>query len=688
MARRGCRPDESSAPHDYPDRRGPRRHRAPRLPDRPPRLRPGGGRRPPAPGRRRARVASPPRPGRAAAGVAGGRHVRAGPRDPRGRRGQRRRAAGRRRPPSRRARRRGPARRGGHALPARRARARAGDSARRAAHERRAPHRGPRTAARARERSRRRGRGAADRPQHGPQRHLARGDRALPGGALRARRRGCAPRRRLRAGGRVSRPPEVAALRARMAELSDLHSISMLLFWDQQTMMPPAGAAARAERSATIALAIHARESDPALGALLDALEPWAAGEDPDSDDVRLVQWTRRDFEKSVRVPAELAAEMSKAKALGQQVDLRHPYVACFEGPDHPYDALLDDFEPGLTTAELRPLLAELRDALVPLVAAAGDPEQDRNDGAFFGPFTAEAQRVAVLDVLERVGFDPDAWRLDPAVHPFASGLAPDDVRLTTKYDEQDFAVALYSALHEFGHGLYEAAVDRHLFRTTLDDPVSLGVHESQSRMWENVIGRSRPFCAWLLPRLAETLPGALDGLDAGRLYRAVNTVQPSLIRTEADETTYNLHIVLRFELELALTEGTLSIDELPAAWDEGMQRLLGVEVPGPADGVLQDVHWSAGLLGYFPTYTLGNLIAAQLWDKLADDVPDVDDLLERGEFAPIREWLREHVHRHGRKFPQRELLRRVTDQDLRVEPFLRYLREKLADSGVLAQTA
>jgi len=507
----------------------------------------------------------------------------------------------------------------------------------------------------------------------------------------------------------VTKPSEVAALRARMAELSDLHGVSMLLFWDQQTMMPAAGAAARAERSATIALAIHARESDPELGALLDALEPWAAGEDPDSDDVRLVYWARRDFEKSVRVPAELTAEISKANALGQQawqearaandfgrfrdalarqIELRHRYVACFDGHEHPYDALLDDFEPGLTTAELRPLFAELRDALVPIVAAAGDPEQIRNGGAFLGRFGADAQRIAVLDVLEGIGFDPDSMRLDPTVHPFAAAIAPDDIRLTTKYDEQDFAVALYCGLHEFGHGLYQARVDRSLFRTTLDDPVSLGVHESQSRLWENVIGRSRPFCAWLVPRLAARLPAALNGLDAEGLYRAVNTVQPSLIRTEADETTYNLHIILRFELELALTEGTLAVDDLPAAWDEGMQRLLGVEVTGPAEGVLQDVHWSAGHLGYFPTYTLGNLLAAQLWVRLQDDLPDVDELLERGDFGPVREWLREHVHRHGRKFPPRELVRRVTRSDLTIDPFLRYLREKLTDSGVLAPTA
>jgi carboxypeptidase Taq len=324
----------------------------------------------------------------------------------------------------------------------------------------------------------------------------------------------------------------------------------------------------------------------------------------------------------------------------------------------------------------------------VPLVAAAGDADQQRNDGAFHGEFDADSQRISVLDVLEALGYEPDAWRLDPALHPFASGIALDDVRLTTRYDEQDFAVALYSALHEFGHGLYEAQVSRQLLRTTLDDPVSLGVHESQSRLWENTIGRARPFCTWLLPRVNATLPGALDGLDATALYRAVNTVQPSLIRIEADETTYNLHIILRFELEVGLMEGAITVDDLPAAWDEGMERLLGITVPGPVEGVLQDVHWSAGLLGYFPTYTLGNLIAAQLWERLREDIPDVDARIERGEFQPLRAWLGEHVHTHGRKFLPRELLQRITGSDLRVDPFLRYLREKLADAGVIATAA
>jgi carboxypeptidase Taq len=502
---------------------------------------------------------------------------------------------------------------------------------------------------------------------------------------------------------------ELAALRRHMAELSDLHSVGGLLFWDQQTMMPRGGAERRGDVLGTLARVVHARETDPELSRLLDALEPWAAQQDPDSDDARLVWWIRRDFEKAVRVPADLAAEMTRAKALGQHawiearnandfgpfrdalahhVELRHRYVACFTGFEHPYDALLDDFEPGLTTAELRPLFAELRDALVPLVAAAGDPGQDRNDGAFYGEFDVEAQRIAVLDVLEAMGFDEQSWRLDPTLHPFASGIAPDDVRLTTRYDEDDFSVTLYSVLHEFGHGLYEAQVGPELKRTTLDDPVSLGVHESQSRLWENMVGRSRPYCAWLLPRLARTLPGALDGLDVGGLYRAVNTVQPSLIRTEADETTYNLHIILRFELELALIEGSLTVDDAPAAWDEAMERLLGIQVPSPVDGILQDVHWSSGLMGYFPTYTLGNLIGAQLWERLREELGDVDGQLERGEFTPLREWLRDNVHRHGRKYLPRELLRRVTGDDLRVEPFLRYLREKLADAGVLMTAA
>jgi carboxypeptidase Taq len=497
-------------------------------------------------------------------------------------------------------------------------------------------------------------------------------------------------------------PVELGALRERMAELSDLGRVHALLFWDQNTMMPPHGAGARADQSSTLELISHQRLTDPEVGRLLDALEPWAAGEDPDSDDVRLLAAVRRDHEKAVRVPAALAAEMSHADALGQQawqearaasdfsrfrdalarhVELRHRYVECFDAVEHPYDILLDDFEPGLTTAELQPLFATLRDELVGLVAGAtGGDGQARNDGAFAGPFEVDDQRRAVMAVIEAIGFDADGWRLDPAPHPFAQSLGPSDVRITTRYDLHDFGVAHFSALHEFGHGLYEAGIAPELARSPLGAPVSLGIHESQSRLWENIVGRSRPFCAWVLPSLREHLGPALGGIDAEQLYRAVNSVQRSLIRVNADETTYNLHIALRFELELALIEGALEVDDLPSAWNEGMQRLLGIEVPDDAQGVLQDVHWGAGLFGYFPTYTLGNLVAAQLWIQLLADVPDMEERIGRGELAPLRAWLGENIHRHGRKFPPRELLHRVTGDTLRPEPFLEYLRAKLAD--------
>ncbi len=500
-------------------------------------------------------------------------------------------------------------------------------------------------------------------------------------------------------------PSELTALHERATILADLGHVHSLLFWDQNTMMPPNGAPARGDQSATLETIAHERLTDPELGRLLDALEPWAAEQDPDADDVRLIRELRRDFEKAVRVPTSLAAEASRAAALGQaawmearasadfsrfrdalalQLDLRHRYVACFEGYGHPYDVLLDDFEPGMTTARLRPLLGELVDGLVPLVADVADDEPRPEGGPFGGPYAVEDQRRAVMDILEGVGFDPDGWRLDVAPHPFAQRIAPGDVRITTRYDLHDFTGAYFGSLHEFGHGLYEAGIPDRVGRSPLGSPVSQGVHESQSRLWENLVGRSRPFCAWALPRLAAHLPGALDGTTVDALYRGVNTVHRSLIRVEADETTYNLHIALRFELELALMEGTLAVDDLPHAWNDGMHRLLGLDVPDDAQGVLQDVHWGAGLIGYFPTYSLGNLMAAQLWEALRAELGELDAQLEAGDFGPLRAWLRERIHAHGRKLPPAELLHRVTGQELAVAPFMRYLRGKLADAGVL----
>jgi carboxypeptidase Taq len=264
--------------------------------------------------------------------------------------------------------------------------------------------------------------------------------------------------------------------------------------------------------------------------------------------------------------------------------------------------------------------------------------------------------------------------------------MAATDVRITTRWEPDDLAMAFYSCLHEFGHGLYEAQMDPTHYRTTLAEATGLGVHESQSRLWENLLGRSRPFCAWALPLLRRHLGGPFDAMDAGELYRMVNRVQLSLIRIEADETTYNLHVALRFELELALIEGRLAVADLPEAWDDASERLLGLRPPDVLHGVLQDVHWGSGMIGYFPTYTLGNLMAAQLWSALSADLPDLEADVTAGNFAPLRDWLREHIHRHGRKYDSRELLRRATGEELSVEPWLAYLEGKLLDAGLLAE--
>jgi carboxypeptidase Taq len=303
----------------------------------------------------------------------------------------------------------------------------------------------------------------------------------------------------------------------------------------------------------------------------------------------------------------------------------------------------------------------------------------DRVDASVLhGSFPIDKQRQLTLEVIERMGFDRDAWRIDDAVHPFASGLGSQDVRITTRWDESYYASSLYGSMHECGHGLYEAGVDKSLQRTPLGFGESLALHESQSRLWENMVGRSHEFCAVLAPTISRIFGGASASLERETLYRAVNKIEPSFIRVEADELTYGLHIVLRFELEQELIEGRLKVTELPEAWNARFKEYLGLEVPDDADGVLQDVHWSSGLIGYFPTYALGNLIAGQLWRQAHTDLPDLDGQLEAGELAGLREWLRENVHRHGSKYSSRELLQRVVGGPIEVEPFVSYLKHKL----------
>ncbi len=485
-------------------------------------------------------------------------------------------------------------------------------------------------------------------------------------------------------------------LRTRLAELVDLRNAAHVLSWDQLTMMPPRGAPARAEALATLERISHELFVSPDTGRLLEAAAAGLDGAADDSDDASLVRVVRRNWEKARRVPSELAADLARAGSLGQEVwvqarkdsdyqmfapylernlELARRYAACFDEFDRPYDALLDDYEPGIDSAQVAVLFDELRSELVPLIATVSQRPLD--DSILHGQFPIDRQRRLARDVVELMGFDPMSWRIDDAVHPFATSFGSSDVRITTRWDETYYPSSLYGAMHECGHGLYEAGISEALQRTPLGHADSLGLHESQSRMWENMVGRGRPFSGVLAPMISGVFE---QPVDSDPLYRAVNKIKPSFIRVEADEATYGLHIVLRFELEQALVEERLSVAELPEAWNARFQQSFGLEVPDDRRGVLQDVHWSAGLIGYFATYALGNLIAGQLWEKVHTDLPGLDDHIAAGELSPLREWLREHVHRHGAKFPASELLPRVVGSPIAVGPFVAYLKAKLGD--------
>jgi carboxypeptidase Taq len=487
-------------------------------------------------------------------------------------------------------------------------------------------------------------------------------------------------------------------LRRHLAEISDLSAASALLAWDQQVLMPPRGAPMRAEQLATLRAVAHDKFTAPEIGRLLDELASFEEQHEYDSFEASLIRVTRRDYEKACKVPSSLRAEMSRASALAlpvwvearhnndfdaflpalrENVELRRRYIECFDGDyAEPYDAVLDDFERGMTTAEVRSLFDYLKENQAPLVklVAGIDPPAENK-----GPFPLDLQKRFELEVVRPFGYDDTSWRLDPTVHPFASGTGNQDIRVTTRYFD-DSLEGLFATMHEVGHGLYEHQVADELQRTPLGSGTSLGMHESQSRMWENLVGRSLPMWRHFFPRLRETFPDAFAGYDVDRWYREINAVRPSLIRVEADEATYNLHIILRFELEQELLDESFPLESLPEEWNRRMWELLGVEVPDDTRGVLQDTHWAIGAIGYFPTYALGNLISAQLWERITADLPGLEEGFERGEFGDLREWLREHVHRNGRKFtPSETLERAIGTSAIDPEPYVRYLSKKIS---------
>ncbi len=490
-------------------------------------------------------------------------------------------------------------------------------------------------------------------------------------------------------------------LKTLLAEISDLHKIMAVLQWDQRTMMPSGGAAARAEQLATLSRVIYERSTADELGRWLDSLQTYEASLPYDSDEASLLRVARRDYEKLRRVPADLRVAMTRTAALASQawiearkqsnfamflphlqknVELKFRYIECFPNANQPYDVLLDDYEPGMTTQEVQSIFEQLKAGLIPLIDAVTQRGRAVSDACLHGNFPVDRQRAFIYTILERFGFQADSWRLDPTVHPFASGSAPTDIRITTRYYDHFISPALFGSMHECGHGLYENGVAPSIYRTPLARGASLGLHESQSRMWENLVGRSRPFWRFFYPSLQQTFPEALGGVDMETFYQAINKIQPSLIRVEADEATYNLHIILRFELEQEIFAGRLALADLPEAWNARLQAYLGITAPDDALGVLQDIHWSSGMFGYFPTYSLGNIIACQIWEKVLANIPDLYEQFERGEYKALREWLRNHLHCHGRKFTPQETLLKVTGSTINVDPYLRYLTAKASD--------
>jgi carboxypeptidase Taq len=445
------------------------------------------------------------------------------------------------------------------------------------------------------------------------------------------------------------------------------------------------------------------------LGEALEAAETEAAGLDPDSDEAGILRRLKRDFTKKRRVPAEWVEEFARAQSLAFQIwrqakldsdfkafqpelerilALRRSYAQFHTPQGSLYDALLDDYEPGMTASDLRAVFDELRPRQVELVRSISESQAAVDESILLRPFDIKKQWDFGLEVVEHLGYDFRRGRQDEAPHPFTITLHLDDVRITNWSNAEAFGSILFASMHEAGHAMYEQGISPAMrgFPTlsgaSLDPShsVSLGIHESQSRMMENLVGRSRAFWKGYFPRLQAIFPSELEGVGLEAFYRSINRVKPTLIRVEADEATYNLHIMLRFEIELGLVEGSLAVADLPEIWREKTRDYLGLTPPDDRSGVLQDIHWSDGYIGYFPTYTLGNLIAAQLWEKIRQDLPDLDRQIEQAQFSDLLAWLREKVHRHGAKYEPMQLLHRITGQRLSAKPYLQYLTEKYSE--------
>lgn len=491
------------------------------------------------------------------------------------------------------------------------------------------------------------------------------------------------------------------------ALLTELKEISMLSFtgsvlsWDEQTQMPRKAASYRGDQLSLLARLAHERLIAPKIGDLVASLESSSFLGAADSDVAVNVRETRRSVDRARKMPSSLVVELARVAVLAQQAwadarkasdfsafapwleqifKLKRQQAECLGPTAHPYDALLDEYEPGDTAADLTLVFDSLKGPLVQLVGRIADAPTKGKGALLDGDFPRAAQESLARQAAAAIGFDFERGRLDVSTHPFCTHLGPSDTRLTTRYDERHFKGAFFGVMHEAGHGLYQQGLPEKHFGTPRGEYVSMGIHESQSRLWENLVGRRRSFWRFFYPKLQAALPSTA-GISEDDWSRAVNHVEPGYIRVESDEVTYNLHLLLRFELEKALITGDLSVADLPGAWNDKMKSYLGLTPPDAARGVLQDIHWAIGAVGYFPTYTLGNLYAAQFFAQAQSELGDLDAAFARGEFAPLLGWLRTKIHAEGRRFTARKLVERVTGKPLSAAPLLAHLAQKAKET-------
>jgi carboxypeptidase Taq len=489
-------------------------------------------------------------------------------------------------------------------------------------------------------------------------------------------------------------------LKERLGEVSDIGHAIGVLSWDQQVNMPPSGNEARGQQMATLSRIAQEKFIADEVGQWIEDLKQEFEGADADSDDAAMVRVAARNYDKAKRVPPEFIQEQAIASAkafeawmdarsksdfsifrphLEKMVELVQKYVSFFPPGNHPYDTLLDDYEPGMKTEEVKEIFDGLRPKQVKLLKAIAASKQVKAD-FLYKKYNEKKLMDFGVDVVTKFGYDWSRGRQDKAPHPFQTTFSIGDVRITTRYEEDNPLATLFSTMHEAGHAMYEQGINPAYERTALSGGTSLAVHESQSRMWENLVGRSMPFWEYFYPAFKKTFPAQLDGVSLKTFYKGINRVEPSFIRVNADEATYNMHIMLRLELEIGMVEGTLAVKDLPEIWNAKMQEYLGITPPDDARGVLQDIHWSYGSIGYFSTYALGNLVSAQLWEKIRKDIRNLDDQICNGNFTELLGWLHKNVHQYGHKYEPQALVQKVTGSKITPEPYVRYLTKKYSE--------